>query len=200
MRKRLWLVGLVFLLAIPLIFLVRDFVRDVILVELLRMIWTVRILLDSLPQVLVWAVFLMILLNLAVTSLLRVRRGRRVKSEPSLDSVGQVQFLAMRIRSATQGEFYAWNLVRYLSKVVADVLAYDQGTTSDRAAWLVRSDEFQAPDEVRTYLQIGRTSRPRKSGGLLSRLRQLVAGSLEPRPSDRSLESVVRFLEDKLEE
>jgi hypothetical protein len=226
MRKRLLLAGLVLLLAIPLIFVVRDFVRDVLLIELLRLIWTVRILLDSLPQVLVWSVFLLILLNVAVRSLLAVRRISQGRSESLVEPVGQVQFLAIRIRSSARGDFYAWNLVRYLGRLVADVLAYDQGTTSDRTAWLVRSGKFRAPDEVREYLQIGRTTQSVAPRGFLSRLvfgakwllgpssgtgaraslapntrpRQRLGGNLQPHPSDPSLESVIRFLEEKLED
>jgi hypothetical protein len=200
MRKRMLLAGLVLLLAIPLVFLLREFARDVLLVELLRLIWTARMLFDSLPQALVWGVFLIMVLNVAARSLMArkrpVRRGQRTLEE----SVGQVQFLAMRIRSAERSEYYSSNLARYLGKLTAAVLAHNQGTTPSRTAWKVRSGRFEAPAEVHSYLQSARTTESFETTGFRARLRQYFSLDPQPRRADPPLERVVQFLEEKLEE
>jgi hypothetical protein len=200
MTKRPWLIGLVLILSIPLAFLVKDFVRDVLLVELMRMVWTVGILFDSLPQALIWAMFLLLALNVAVRSLIAARRrgqrGSRFSSEP----VGQVQRLAMRIRSTDRAEYHTWHLTRHLAKLVAAVLAFREGTTPSRATWKVRSGSFEGPEEVRTYLQRGVSTKPFEPTGPLVGLRRRFTQSPHHHPVDPRLEAVVRFLEDKLEE
>jgi hypothetical protein len=200
MKTRLWLIGLVLLLAIPLGFLLRGFVRDVLLVELLRVIWTIRLLFDSLPQVLVWTVFLLMMLYFALRSLITGRRARRQAYGSFLESVGQVRFLAMRIRSSAQSEYQSWNLARQLAKLATDVLAYSQATTPDRTAWQIRSGKVVAPEEVRTYLQNARAPRSSEPVGFASRLRRLFLPPLEPHRSAPPLDAVVQFLEQKLEE
>lgn len=200
MKPRLWLIGIVLLLAIPLGFLLRDFVRDVLLVELLRTFWTIRLLFDSVPQVAVWTVFLVIMLVLTLRSLVIRRRTQQQPFGPFLASVGQVQFLAMRIRSSAQSEYQSWNLARQLAKLATDVLAYSQATTTDRAAWQIRSGSLTAPEEVRVYLQRARAPRYFEPVGILSRLRRRFLPHLEPLRSDPPFEAVVGFLEQKLEE
>ena len=200
MRKRLLLAGFVLLVAIPLVFLLRDFARDVLLAEVLRLIWTARILFDSLPEVLVWGVFLLMVLNVAARSLMARKRPVRREQVPVAEPVGQVQLLAMRIRSSARSEYYSWNLARYLGKLVAAVLAYDQGTTPDRTAWQVRSGRFEAPAEVHGYLQRARTTESSEPTGILAKLRQSFSLDPQPRRVDPPLERVVQFLEEKLEE
>lgn len=200
MRKRLLLAGLVLLLAIPLVFLLRDFARDVLLVELLRLIWTASILFDSLPQVLVWGMFLLMVLNVAAKSLMARKRPVRREQGPVVEPVGQVQFLAMRIRSAARSEYYSSNLARYLGKLVVAVLAYNQGTTPDRTAWQVRSGRFEAPAEVHGYLQSARTTESFEPKGFLAKLGQYFSLDPQLHRVDPPLEGVVQFLEEKLEE
>lgn len=199
MTKRLWLLVLVVLLAVPLVFLLRDYVRDVLLVELLRILWVGQIIFESLPQPVVWGLFVVIVLLVAFRSLVVIQRF--VPGEPDVpaEHAGQVRALAARIRHAKHGRYYSWHLARHLAKLIVEVLAYHQGLPTAQIRWRVRSGTLDAPEEIRAYLEIGRQIAPRSPVGCLPRLRHALAGEAGEAPTGPSLETVVQFLEDQLE-
>jgi hypothetical protein len=83
-RQRLLLIGLVLLLAIPLVLLLRDFTRDVLLAEVLFFVWTLRVILGSLPQLPIWLLFVILVFFIAAATLLGPR-----KPEPETPRIGE---------------------------------------------------------------------------------------------------------------
>ena len=199
MRRRWWLILAVLILAIPLGLLLRDFARDVLLVELLRVVWGVRILFESLPQLPIWILFLLAGLLVAVRSLL----GRPGPGPLPLDTErqhrGQISLLTGRIRRSTGSEYYKWHLARHLRTMVLEVLAYEHQLTPEQVRQRLDSGALDAPPEVLAYLHAGLAPIYSRSSGLLGRLRYRLASSVQSTAIDPDLLQVVEFLEGQLE-
>ena len=200
MRKRLWLLGVVLLLAVPLVLIVQDFARDVLLVEFLRILWVMRVLFESLPQVIVWSFLLLLVLLVAVKSLFIGPRSAQEVPDAVAEPQGRVQLLAKQIRHASESEYSAWNLARSLGKLIVEVLAYRQGTTTKEIKRRMRGGTLDTPLEIQTYLWTGLVFRSFTYTGFFSRLRWRLSASSEASSVAPSLESVVQFLEDQLED
>lgn len=68
-RRRLILLGVVLVVVIGLALVMRDFIRQVILLPLIRLGWLVWVELTSVPQAIFWALFLLIAIVIALRSL-----------------------------------------------------------------------------------------------------------------------------------
>lgn len=199
MRQRLLLIGLVLLLAIPIVLLLRDFTRDVLLVEILVFVWTMRIILGSLPQLPLWLLFVILILLIALVSLLGQRRPEP-EAPPALErGPGQIRFLARRIRRVRKGEYFRWDLARYVSGLVLDVLAYRERTTAAQLRSRLRTEGVDAPPDIHSYLRSGQSPIHTLSASLASRLKHLFSAGTRTPSHDQDIEQAVQFMEDQLE-
>jgi len=208
--RRLLLAGLVLLLAIPLMFVLRDVTREMVVVPLMYFLWLGRLLWHSLPQALLWVLFLVLCLYLAARSLSVGRdqphRGRAVRKSP-IDEAGYsgaVAVWARRVESAGRGEYYRWYLAQHLGRLAQEVLAYRARLAPDqvKSHLVLEEDRLDVPPEIRAYFEAGqqlasprRVRFPRLSR-LVSRLRSPAASP----PLDLDPERVIRFLERQLED
>ena len=189
--KRLAPLLLILLLAVPLVVFFQDWVQEVLLIELARTYWSLRLLLESLPQVGLWGSFLAIILLVAVGSL-RVGwkpekrwAGKRVARE------SQIQTLARWIQHADEGEYYSWSLARHVGTLLSEVLAHREHTTPATVRRRLRAGQIDLPPDVDAYLQTWRPTRPARR-----RFQWRSSRATDPKPS---LESVVQFLEEQME-
>lgn len=199
MRTRLLVLALVLILAIPLALLLRDFVRDVLLVEVWRVFWGVRILFESLPQLLVWALLLVALLVLAVHTLRPRRQILPDETRQRAASSGRVQVLSHWIDRTSQGEYFKHSLAQHLGGLAWEVMAQREHTVPERLRQRLRMGELDLPPAVEAYLQSGQAPGAPVSFGFLSRLRLRLSGSDPATRIDPALPAVIRFLEDQLE-
>lgn len=198
MRKALLLLLLLALLALPLALVLRD-LSQVLLIELMHMIWTVRQQLDSLPQETVWGLLLVVVLLVAAGSLFgRVRTSLEIDHGP-MPPQGQVEELSRWIRRAAGGQYSRWTLNRYLSNLLWDVMAYRHHSTPPRLKRRFRAGEIQMPPLIAEYLESdSRLRRPQTTGFWARLLRRPRAQAARDRARP-ALEDVVRFLEEQLE-
>ena len=199
MRKRLLAITLVALLAIPLALVLRDFVRDVFVVEFLRVLWAGRILFESLPQWPMWVLLLLVLVFIAAGSLGRVTKPVQKEKEPEVAHQGQVQALARWIRRTTQGTYFRWRLANYLGKLAWDVMAYRAHTTPQVLKQRQRAGRLDMPPVVQEYLQSTQAIDFVAPPSFLSRLRARLGRGASFAAYDPALESVIQFLEAELE-
>jgi hypothetical protein len=199
MSKRLLPILLVALLAIPLALALRDFARDVFVVELLRVLWAGRILFESLPQWPMWALFLVVLATIAAASLGRVTKPVQKKAEPEPVHQGQVQVLARWIRRTSQGSYFRWRLALYLGKLSWDVMAHQAHTTPQELKQRQRAGRLDLPPVVEQYLQSAQAIDSVAPDSLLSRLRARLGRGASSTAYDPALVSVIQFLEAELE-
>jgi hypothetical protein len=199
MRRRLLLLGLTLLLAAPLVLVLRDFAREAIVVPLLYVLWLGRLLFQSIPQPLLWSLFLTLVLFVAVRSLVKRRGSVGEMREPEAESPGRVRVWARRIQLAARGDYSRWRLAHYVRKLILDVLAHRERLTPEQLKRRLGTGEVHAPLAVQAYLRAGLMPMPSGPIGFLSRLRHRLRSRARTSPLDADLESAVQFLENQLE-
>jgi hypothetical protein len=199
LKQRLLLIGVVLLLAIPLVLLLRDFTREILLVEVLVFVWTMRIIFGSLPQLPLWLLFILLILFIAVVSMLGQRKPGPEPPRAEVRGPGQIHFLARRIRRVGKGEYFQWDLARYVSGLVLDVLAYRQRTSASQLRSRLRTEGVDAPPGIQTYLRAGQSPIYTLSANVASRLKHLFSPGTRNPPHDQDIEQAVQFMEDQLE-
>jgi hypothetical protein len=201
LAEYLIVLGVVLLVAVPLVLLVRDVVRNMVVIPLLYILWVGRLLLQSVPQAFFWFVFLTAALVLAVGSLVRQERSRGEQPRVPVSSSGQVRAWVRRIRLMARGGFTGWYFGQHMERLIVDVLAHRERLTPKQIRHRVRSGDLEVPPEIRPYFRIARVrSRRRWIAGLVSRLRRRSGRrAQESPPAESGLERAVRFLEDQLE-
>jgi hypothetical protein len=199
MKRRWWLLILiVLLLATPLVLLLRDFTREVLLVELLRLYWALRVFYESLPQVPLWVGFVAIVFIVATRSLLA--RPQSGWSEPELEiqRQGRVYALSRRIRRSEKGEYFRWRLAHDLRDLTLKVLAHQYRTTPEEIRRDFDTGKLDVPPEVRATMRSGLTPLYSLSDSLFAKFKHRLSSSITPAALDPELEQVVSFLEARL--
>ncbi|MBN1955153.1 MAG: hypothetical protein JW900_08905 [Anaerolineae bacterium] len=189
---------LIALLALPLALVLRD-LSQVILTELLRMIWVTRQQLDSLPQDTLWGLLLVAVLLVAVGSLFGQTRAHGAADGRPMLARGQVEELSRWIRRAAEGRYSRWTLNRYVSNLVWEVMAYRQHSTPQGLKRRFRAGEIQVPSLIAEYFESDSLLRPAESAGFWARLLRRSRAHAVPDRARPTLEDVVRFLEEQLE-
>jgi hypothetical protein len=208
-RKRLWLLALVLLLAVPLAFLLSrvfgGFVRDVVAVPILYLVWLGQLYLGIVPRVFFWGAFLLFGLALAITSMLVSPDGPGTDSggaqraaEIEYVTPGHVEQLASHINFVTRSTYFRRRLAQRLGRLMLQSLGYGEQYGPSR---LERGlDALDAPPEIRAFLREGRQLiLPSRPAGIIAWLTRLLQGPERPSASGLALEHTVRFLEDRLE-
>jgi hypothetical protein len=197
-RRRLWLLGLIILLAIPLVWVFRDFAREAIATPLLYLLWISDLFFQSVPQALFWALFIASALIIAGRSLIRGKKLAQQAHEAETVRKGQVQILTRWLHLAAQEDYFKWRLARHMRELTFAVLAQRERTTIARMRQNF-DGELDLPPEVQAYLQAGLTLTFSKSASPLSRLRSRLRSSAHTAELDPDLENVVQYLENQLE-
>jgi hypothetical protein len=198
-RQRLLLIGLILLLAVPLVLLLQDFTREVLLAEVLFFIWTLRVILGSLPQLPIWLLFVILVFFIAAATLLGPRKPEPEAPRIGEPCPGQVGFLATRLRRVAKGEYFRWDLARYVSGLVLDVLAYRQRTTVARLRHRLRAGDLDVPPDIEAYLRTGQSPIYTLSASLASRVKRLFLPETWTPSIERDIEQAIHFMEDQLE-
>ena len=199
MRQRLLLIGLILLLAIPLVLLLRDFTRDVLLAEVLFFVWSLRIIIGSLPQLPIWLLFVILVFFIAAVTLIGPHKPEPETLRTGEPFPGQVGFLATRLRRVAKGEYFRWDLARYVSGLVLDVLAYRQRTTASRLRHRLRAGDLDVPPDIEAYLRTGQSPIYTLSANLASRVKRLFSPVTWTPSIEGDVERAIHFMEDQLE-
>lgn len=209
LKRRVWLVVLVVLLAIPLALLLSrvsgGLVVDVIVAPFVYLAWIGRLYLRTVPPTLFWGALLAFGLVLAVINILiavggaRGREtGHREGSAVDQAYAGQVRQLTSQIHFAARSAYFRRRLAQRLGEVVLRSMDYEG--PYGRVHVERGLEALDAPPDVRAFLlegeQLMSSSRPT---GLIAWLKRRLRRREGPNSSVAELERVVRFLEDRLE-
>ena len=198
-RRLLLLMAIILALTVPLALLFRDFVRDVFLVELLRMFWGARLLYESLPQLPLWVLLLVILVVIAVKSLVRRSGVAQKQIQPEAEPQGQVRVLARWIERASRGEYFRWSLAQHLGGPAWEIMAQREHTAPAQLKERMSAGNLDLPPVVEDYLQPDRLPRHSAVTGFVAAIRiRLGMAGLSPAPNP-DLETVIEFLEDQMQ-
>lgn len=196
-RNRLLFLALVLLLAVPLMLLLRSFVREAIAVPLLRILWVGQILFQSIPQPLLWALLLTIVLLLAMRSLVRRRKPAQETDRAETVYPGRVRTLTKWLQHIDKGYYFKRRLAQHLVELTAEALAVRERQALGQIRR--RLESLDAPPEIQAYLQAGLKPVSPQPVGFLSKLARRLRLSTQPSPLDLDPERAIQFLEDQME-
>jgi len=217
------------LLLLPIVFLVatltlvlRDWVRDAIVTPILFILWLGGLLIKSTPQWVFWGVFLVMALLILANSLgARTGSDQTVgKAEPGYPRRARVSFWAIQVHQQARGDSPPTSSAEPLRRLVLEVMAFQERLSLREVEQRLEFGELDVPPVILAYLQdrlAAELFTPSSFWGMLKRrwadfrvlagrrAHTLISGltqtrsPAQPSPFDGELESVVQFLEDRLE-
>jgi hypothetical protein len=197
MIRRALTIGAALLLVALLAPLLADFVREVIAEPVLYLFFVLRLLYESIPQALLWLVFLVAALLVARRSLLKeqpLTRGHTRSDERR----ERVATWAQLIHDAEQDDYSRWRLAHRLESVLVEALAYEQRRTPIEIRRQIERGELPLSPQLQAYLRAGRTTYNPFGEPHQSRLTALLSGRRAPRTGP--LEADPREAVDTLEQ
>ena len=199
MRRHLLVISIILLISIPLALILHEFTREVFLSLLMRISWYVRLYMDSLPQPILWVMFIVIVIVIAARSLLKRRSTPEATSEATKLRMGRVHNLMQAINRTSEGLYFKWRLAQHLLGLTVNMLAHQERTSPNHMRERLKSGGLDAPSEIEAYLLAGLTPVLSTPSNLLTRLRQAIMPTHRISPLDLDPEKVIQFLEDQLE-
>lgn len=180
-------------------FLLRGFTREVLLASLMRLSWLAHLYIDSLPQPILWNVFLTITIVIAILSLIKRKGSARVTTEVEKPQTGQVHRLMQAINPTSKGMYFKWRLAQHILGLSLEALAHRERTTPERIKQRLMSRTLEVPSEIEAYLLAGLTPVFTVHTNLITRIKQTLGLTPRISPLDLDPERVIRFLEEQLE-
>lgn len=190
--KKHWLsLGLILLIAAAIAPIFRNFVREVIIIPLLYIVWLGRFVVEAIPQTGLWSCFLIFFaLILAVGLVDKQQRKSTLYLAGDVDE-GRVAGWIKLIQQAEKDHYFKWRLAQRLQKVALNVIAHQQGQSLKRTRQQLRQAELDIPPELQAYFQASLQS----LGHLPARRRFFRPGPPAASPLDLDPEHVIQFLE-----
>jgi hypothetical protein len=203
MSERLSRVALTLLLAGMLVLVVTGGVRDMIVVPMLYMIWLAGQLYQSIPQALLWGVFLVAAVLVALQSL-AWRLPPPLYPNSATAQLGRVAAWERLLRESTEDDYARWRLAQRLSAMAIATLADREQCLPHELRQRLADGSLDLPAEVRSYLRIGLAASAPASRSQRSFWRRVLAGriggaQLVDRP-DLDPEPVIQFLEQTVQQ
>lgn len=142
----IWLAA-AFLLA----FFLRDIVLQLFIQPVLYLLWLLNLVYRAIPQVILWAVLVAILLMYAISLIARNISFRKLFPRKRKPKYGPVHALSRAFQRKSEGIYFKWQVARSLAEIALDL---QELRTHDEARNL-HFDETDAAPEVRRYLEAG---------------------------------------------
>lgn len=181
------------LLVLPAALLIPAF-RNVVL----EGIWAAYLMLLSLPQWMLWALFLITALYIMKKSLFPPKRpvAKAPSQAQQVEGQSRVGEWATAIDLASRTAYFERNLRQRLRKLAAEVLAHQKGLSAEQVKQQLDDASDIAPD-IQAYLQQGAVEGelPPASGGFYRR----VDRQNRQTTSEADLEGLLQYLEAQLE-
>ncbi|MBN1873410.1 MAG: hypothetical protein JXA33_04200 [Anaerolineae bacterium] len=201
-----WLFFLIpaLILASILMWVFQDFVREVVVVPVLYFMWMIDIILDMVPQTLIWALMLGIAFFMILKSFDKYTLSSHHTSEPASSIRGKVEVWAQRIYLRNRGAYSKERFAYYLGKLIQDVLVYEAHYTPKEIIQRIETGELVLPPEVESYLLFRLRPAVSPTRNWLQRLKDTLMRWIRREPSfaelsNDELVSVLEFLEKQLE-
>jgi len=173
---------LVLLGAIVLAFSFQDFLRETIVVPILYAYWFARLYIESLPQTLLWAIFIVAAVMIVARSFwAQGRRSNRSLRGVDIKPLGKIGAWSERIHLARQGGYFEERLARCLAELTLATLSYRERLSPEEVRQEIQSGLAYMPQEILTYVRAG-----------------LSLSETQPESLRENPERIVQFLEDQL--
>jgi hypothetical protein len=146
-------------LAIPLMFLLEDFVRDGILLPIAYLLWLLNIIVEAIPESYFLAGIVAIGIYIALRSLGRDDRRRKKIASRTFYARGNLTLWADRLRLVARGSYSRQRFRYHLGRLALDILAHEYRMSSNELATRIREGNFEVPGEIEVYIESAVNSR-----------------------------------------
>ena len=194
MRERLPAIALALLLVGLLFLIASGAFEQVVIVPLLFLWWVARVLYESIPQALLWGIFVAIAVPLIAKSL-AWRAAPLPTAVPQAGTRGHVADWSRWLRDSSRDDHARWQLAQRLSQLAVEALALREQCSPQEINRRLQNGSLDLPPDLRAYLRAGLSlyaprSKPRSKGiarnWLFGRLQRPARASRDGmRPSDR---------------
>jgi membrane protein implicated in regulation of membrane protease activity len=198
-RNRLLLLSLILVLAALITLILGNFARESIAIPIYRFLWVSTLIFNSIPQALFWALFIAVALFLAARSVFKREKPTRKTPAPDMTYLKRVHVLTRWIQYAAHGTYFRQRLAKHLGELTVEILARRERLTREQIRQKLRDGDWDAPPEVRAYIQAGLSPASLLSTNLLSRLTGRLRPGGHSSPFNLHPETIVQFLEEQLE-
>ena len=183
------------------------FVRDFVAPWVLATIWRAYLMGDSIPQVMIWAIFVAAIPILAIFVLIQ-GKSKLVKDDLISKQVnsGLVVKWSKLIQRSGSGDYFKRRFVRELSDLTIATIRYRERLSEDEVKKALRSGQLPLEPGIYEYLAQGwrreyfpPADRNKRPGLLRGLLNKSPSADVDARWKDPNMEKVVEFLEEELE-
>lgn len=117
MTRARWLLLFVVGVSVVSAFFLRDAVYSVVVVPIAYTVWVLWIYYSAVPQLILWAVFLLILFVTVVSNFIPEARGSKRPAKARRSSPGEVETLAAWFFKAQRGNYFKWQIANRLGGI-----------------------------------------------------------------------------------
>jgi hypothetical protein len=172
--------------------LLRDFVREKVIIPFLKVLRFF----DDLPQDLIWFFFIGVILFFAYKTLIKWKMAGFKSRRTPVVNPGQIEVLAELMRKANQGDYFRERLAQYLGDLTLKILAHRERLTPEMIKERLKSGTLDVPPEILLYLQAGLLW---DSPHHRKREKMHLRSTAHDSPLDLDPKRIVQFLEHQLE-
>jgi hypothetical protein len=137
------------LLGLVLFYLVDDFVVNIIILPLMKVVWFLSLIVQSLPQAVIWIVSVLVLLIITIASLTKGEKTAKTFYRMSRANTGSVELWARLIENAQRSVYSKWRLAQKLKRLTWKLLSpidNQQTINYDLSG-------VELPEEIRVYYE-----------------------------------------------
>jgi hypothetical protein len=193
MKSQLRSILLIIVLALILTLVGRDFMNRAIVSPLLYFYWVGRLIFASIPQGIIWGIFVVGAGLLAWPTFIRRPARTRLAYFGRRNPPGRIETWQVLIGQAKKEPYYRWKLAQNLRTVTLNALAHDERLALKVLRQRLASNELGFPPEIQAYFQASTTS----FGYFTTRRIRFLPARPKPSALDLEPHQIVEFLEER---
>jgi len=197
------------LVVLLLAYTLQDFVRTVIVLPGSYLIWLLRTIFNSLPQILFWGVLIVFAFVLFYKSLTKKSDPPISEENKELMAARRSRFSFWRLQLYHRSDISNNRLIEFIDRLVLEVLSFVYSVPAWQVEKRIENREIEVPNSLESYLIINRQVPAvfpvtwyrvflRVIRPWLQRIRRSPTES-PPQSSDQELEEIIHYLEEQLE-
>ena len=175
------LAGILLALALPLMFLLEDFMRDAVVTPLAYLAWLVGTIVGALPEGCLLIPFVAVAVLLAIRSLQRGREEVPSSRPVYRTSVGAAHLWLERIEHVAAGTYAPERLEHYVGQLLMDIMGHENRLSPRDTMRKIEDGEIAVPGDVRRFVDAAFQSGVVPKQGWLARLGTSVIQALRGR-------------------
>jgi hypothetical protein len=190
-NRLLLLLGFTLLLAALFTPVFHQFIREVIVIPLLYLLWIGRFLFEAIPQEVIWAGLSIFLMLIMIVSLLGKSKSKLRLLTKSAPDQGRIESWLDLIQKAERDAYFKWRLAQGLQRLTLDTIAHQADQSLKETRQQLKQGELAMPPEIQAYFQASL-----KSLGYLSTPKRLLSSKAVISPLDLDPARIAQFIEN----